>query len=163
GSLGFTAVLLTMTLPAAAACYALGGTGGEGGIAGLYVVLIVASLQLTTLALLVSSRAQSSDGALRASYALVLALCVLTLVPQALPLLRGGSGLVATLASWLRSLSPVPAVMETLGQSDVLASGLSSGSGLFQRYLVVALLFSVACAAITVAGLNHKLFDRARA
>src|SRR5439155_1603005 len=36
GALGFTAVLLTMTLPAAAACYALGGTGDAGGITALY-------------------------------------------------------------------------------------------------------------------------------
>src|SRR3954452_24211982 len=61
GALGFTAVLLTMTLPAAAACHALGGTGSEGGIGALYGVLGIASLQLTTLALLVSSRAQSTD------------------------------------------------------------------------------------------------------
>jgi ABC-type transport system involved in multi-copper enzyme maturation permease subunit len=36
GVLGFTAVLLVMTLPASAACYALGGTGRESGIALLY-------------------------------------------------------------------------------------------------------------------------------
>src|SRR5438045_6040270 len=32
GVLGFTAVLLVMTFPAAAACYALGGSGARGGI-----------------------------------------------------------------------------------------------------------------------------------
>src|SRR5438445_1037973 len=78
GVLGFTALLLVMTLPAAAACYALGGSGARGGIVGLYAVLGVAALQLSTLGLLVSSRAQSLDGALRTIYALVLVLCVLT-------------------------------------------------------------------------------------
>src|SRR5215467_10863210 len=41
GVLGFTAVLLVMTLPAAAACYALGGSGSRGGITALYAVLAV--------------------------------------------------------------------------------------------------------------------------
>src|SRR5439155_3936853 len=57
GVLGFTAVLLAMTLPAAAACYALGGAGTRGGIVLLYVVLGVAAVQASTLPLLVSSRA----------------------------------------------------------------------------------------------------------
>src|SRR5262245_22608516 len=39
GVLGFAAVLLVMTLPAAGACYALGGSGATGGIAALYGVL----------------------------------------------------------------------------------------------------------------------------
>src|SRR6516164_9647047 len=89
GVLGFTAILLVMTLPAAAACYALGGTAGPGGIPALYAVLGLAALQLSTLGLLVSSRAQSTDGALRVTYALVLALCVFTLGPH---LLLGGTG-----------------------------------------------------------------------
>src|SRR6516165_7855958 len=51
GVLGFAAVLLVMTLPAAAACYALGGSGARGGIVGLYAVLGVAAVQLATLGL----------------------------------------------------------------------------------------------------------------
>ena len=41
GVLGFTAVLLVMTLPAAAACYALGGTGTRGGITLLIAVRLI--------------------------------------------------------------------------------------------------------------------------
>ena len=89
GVLGFTALLLAMTLPAAAACFALGGTTAQGGILALYAVLGVAVVQIATVALLVSSRAQSTDGALRATYGLVLAVCVLSLGPHAL--LQGGS------------------------------------------------------------------------
>src|SRR6516162_8748897 len=36
GVLGFTLILLVMTTPAAAACYALGGAGSQGGIPALY-------------------------------------------------------------------------------------------------------------------------------
>ena len=63
--LGFTALLLLMTLPAAAACHALGGTSARFGVGLLYAVLSVAAVQLATLGLFVSSRAQSLDAALR--------------------------------------------------------------------------------------------------
>src|SRR5439155_6194146 len=121
GILGFALVLLVMTLPAAAACRALGGTVIGGVMAALYAILAMAALQMCTLGLLVSSRSQSADGALRVTYALVLAVCVLTLGPYTL--LHGGGGLLEELASWLRCLSPLPAGMEVLGQVDVGTQG----------------------------------------
>jgi ABC-type transport system involved in multi-copper enzyme maturation permease subunit len=160
GVLGFTAILLVMTLPAAGACYALGGSTGRGGIVGLYALLGLAALQLSTLALLVSCGSRSTDGALRFTYALVLALCVLTLAPY--ELLRGQSNPLATAASWLRCLSPIPAVMEALGQGDVGAHGMTEYFSAIERYVLLAILSSVAFAAITISRLNHNLFDRAR-
>jgi ABC-type transport system involved in multi-copper enzyme maturation permease subunit len=158
--LGFTAILLVMTLPAAAACYALGGSGVEGGISGLYVLLYLAAVQMSTLALLVSSRSQSTDGALRVTYVLVLVICVVTLIPHAL--LHGGSDLWAVLASWLRCLSPIPAVMQILGQSDVGARGMAEGSDAVLRYAILATGFSLVCALATTARLNHTILDRTR-
>jgi ABC-type transport system involved in multi-copper enzyme maturation permease subunit len=160
GTLGFTAILLVMTLPAAAACYALGGTGSRGGITALYLVLGLAAVQVSTLGLLVSSRAQSADGALRFTYGLVLTVCVLTLIPYAL--MRGGSGPATELASWLRCLSPVPAVMEVLGQGDVGSQGISASHAVAPRYALLAGLASLFCAWATVARLNHTALDRAR-
>jgi ABC-type transport system involved in multi-copper enzyme maturation permease subunit len=160
GVLGFAAVLLVMTLPAAGACYALGGTVVRGGITALYVVLALAALQLSALALLVSSRSQSTDGALRTTYALVLAVCFVTLVPHAL--LRGDAGPLAEAASWLRFLSPIPAVMGVLGHGDVGSVGLSAGAEAVWRYALVASVASLACAVATVARLNHAMLDRAR-
>jgi ABC-type transport system involved in multi-copper enzyme maturation permease subunit len=160
GALGFTATLLAMTLPAAAACYALGGTGSRNGILVLYAILGVAAVQLATLGLLVSSYSQSTDGALRTTYALVLAICVLTLAPHAL--LRGGTGVLPELASWLRCLSPVPAVLEVLGQGGVGAQGMSVGSAAVGRYLLLAGLTSLACAVATIVRLGQPLLDRAR-
>ena len=160
GVLGFAAVLLVMTWPAAAACYALGGTAATGGIAALYGVLALAAVQTSTLALLVSCRSQTTDGALRATYALVLLLAVATLVPHAL--LRGTAGPPAELASWLRCLSPVPAVMELLGQGDVGASGITSRASAVPRYAALASLTSLAFALATVVALGPRLLDRAR-
>jgi ABC-type transport system involved in multi-copper enzyme maturation permease subunit len=161
GVLGFTAMLLAMTFPAAAACYALGGTAGSAGITALYAVLGVAALQLATLGLLVSSRAQSTDGALRATYGLVLVVCVLSLVPHAQ--LLGTAGPAAEAASWLRCLSPIPAVLEVLGQGDVGAHGMSAGTGAVGRYVLLAGIGSAACALATILRLNHAMLDRARA
>ncbi len=160
GVLGFTAVLLAMTLPAAAACYALGGTGGRGGVAALYAVLAAAAVQLSTLGLLVSSRAQSIDGALRATYCFVLALCVLPLAPAAL--LTGLPGPAGELAGWLRALSPIPAVMEVLGQGDVGSHGVSAGPGTVARYALLAAATSLGCVLATLLRLNRTFLDRAR-
>ncbi|HEY7312317.1 MAG TPA: ABC transporter permease subunit [Gemmataceae bacterium] len=161
GVLAFTLILLVMTAPAAAACHALGGgTTARGGIPGLYGVLFVAAVQLSTLALLVSCRARSTDSALRTTYALVLVVCVLTLAPH--ELLRGRSDALAQLASWLRCLSPVPAVMELLGQGDVGSHGMLDRDDVIGRYLVLASLASLICAVATVVRLNHKLLDLAR-
>ena len=160
GVLGFTLILLVMTMPAAAACYALGGSGSRGGITALYGVLALAAVQLSTLALLVSCLARSSDSALRTTYALVLVLAVLTLVPY--ELLRGGENALTMLASWLRCLSPVPAVMEVLGQGDVGSHGMTAETNPIARYALLASLTSVFCAAFTISQLNPQLFDRAR-
>jgi ABC-type transport system involved in multi-copper enzyme maturation permease subunit len=160
GVLGFAAVLLVMTLPAAAACHTLGGSVVQGGIAALYAVLAIAVLQLSTLALLVSSHSQQTDGALRATYGLVLVVCVLTLGPY--ELMRGQSDLPAEAASWLRCLSPIPAVMEVLGQGDVGAHGMAAGFSAVFRYVLLASVFTLACALATVARLRPTLLDRAR-
>jgi ABC-type transport system involved in multi-copper enzyme maturation permease subunit len=160
GVLGFAGLLLLMTLPAAAACHALGGTAVRGGIGVLYAVLGLATLQMSTLGLLVSSRTHSPAGALRLTYGLVLAVCVLTLVPYAL--LRGEGNRAEELAAWLRCLSPLPAVLEVLGQGDVGSFGMTTGSGAVGRYVLLALLASLGCGVATVAGLNENLLDRAR-
>jgi ABC-type transport system involved in multi-copper enzyme maturation permease subunit len=160
GALGFTAVLLLMVVPAAAACHALGGTSVRGGVGLLFAVLALAAVQLATLGLLVSSRAQSADGALRTTYALVLAVCLLPLAPHWL--VQGGPAGVTAVTGWLRALSPIPAVMEVLGQADVGTHGLTAGAGAVARYAVLAGAMSVACALATVVRLNHAALDRAR-
>jgi ABC-type transport system involved in multi-copper enzyme maturation permease subunit len=159
-SLGFTAILLTMTVPAAAACYALGGTTIRGGVGLLYAILCLAALQVSTLGLLVSSRSQSTDGALRVTYGLVLAVCVLPLAPHWL--LQGSEPPLSEIVAWIRGLSPIPAVMEVLGQGDVGSRGMSMGGGAMIRYAVMASLMSVLCALATFSRVNHKMLDRAR-
>ncbi|WP_020469586.1 ABC transporter permease [Zavarzinella formosa] len=160
GVLGFAVVLLAVTTPAAAACHALGGMSAKGGVVLLYAVLAAATIQLTTLGLLVSSRENSSDAALRTTYALVLAVVVLPLAPYWF--LQGGSGPEVDLASLVRCLSPVPAVMETLGNTGVGDRGLGTEGDVVPRYLGLSLLTSIGCALMTVSGLGRNPLDRSR-
>lgn len=158
--LGFAAILLIMTAPAAAACYALGGSSAQGGVGLLYLVLAMAAIQLSTLGLLISSRAQSTDSALRTTYAIVLALCVVPLAPYWL--LEGEGNELTAVAEWLRCLSPVPAVLQVLGHSSVGSHGLQSGGDTIGRYVLFATLMSLVLVVWTIRILIRNPLDRAR-
>jgi ABC-type transport system involved in multi-copper enzyme maturation permease subunit len=160
GVLGLVAILLPMTMPAAAACYALGGTSLTREIGPLYLVLFLAAVQLSALALFVSSSASSSDAALRITYGLVLVLTVVVLGPYVL--VQGSAGGMTVLASWLRCLSPIPAVMEILGHGDVGLQGLTAGSSSSTRYFLLATLTSAAFLLATIRRLSQRLLDRPR-
>ena len=160
GVLGFAAILLLVTTPAAAACYALGGVSASGGVGLLYAVLAAAVVQLTTLGLWVSGRANSADGALRSTYGLVLAVVVLPLAPHWF--FQGSQGAVADAAEFLRCLSPVPAVMEVLGHAGVGDRGFGSSGSVVPRYLVFALLTGLGCALATIVRLGQNPLDRSR-
>jgi hypothetical protein len=158
--LGLVAILLAMTVPAAAACYALGGVSLTREIGPLYLVLFLAALQLSALALLVSSCANSSDSALRLTYGLVVILTVAVLGPYAL--LKGGEGVPTVLASWARCLSPIPAVMEVLGHGDVGLQGFTTDFSATARYVLLAALGSLGLMLATVTRLSDRLLDRSR-
>lgn len=160
GVLGFTAILLLMTVPAAAACYALGGASSHGGVGLLYVVLAMAAVQLSVLGLFISARAQSVDSALRTTYAAVLAISILPLAPYWV--MQGDRGTMFDLAAWLRCLSPIPAVMEILGHGGVGTQGIDTSSGSVFRYILVAGFASLILGALTVRKLKRAPLDQAR-
>lgn len=161
GVLGFAALLLVLSLPASAACYAMGGLSLVHHLLVLYAVLAVAALQCSTLGLVVSSRATSADSALRVTYGLVLLVALATLGPHLF--LQSKPGLVPQMAEWLRCLSPLAAVMEVLGHGDVGAQGLLTSSGVAGRFLLLGTGLSGVFAVATVIRLNYTIFDRARA
>ncbi|MFO0847509.1 MAG: ABC transporter permease subunit [Gemmataceae bacterium] len=160
GVLGMTALMLLATVPGAAACYALGGSTVGGGVGLLYAVLAAAAVQLTTLGLLVSSRATTADGALRATYAAVLALCVLPLAAHWL-IPRDGPTETA-IAAWVGGLSPIPAVMEAVGQGAAGLPGAEYPAGAPARYFVLAGVTAVGFATATLVRLSRSPLDRAR-
>lgn len=160
GSLGFALLLLSLTVPAATACYLMGGGVTLGGVAGLYGLLAIAAFQLTTLALLVSTLARSADSALRVTYGAIFAVAVLAPVPYLF--VQGQGGSFAAAAEWLRCLSPVPAVMEWLWHGGTGTRGIIPEGSAATRYTALAPLSSLIFAGWAVTRLDYRLFDRAR-
>jgi len=159
GSLGFVLLLVMMSLPAATACFAMGGISLTRDIMALYMVLLLTALQLTAVGLCISTLANSTDGALRATYGVVLGLTVLTLAPHYF--LQGKPGLFPIIANWLRCVSPVPAVMELLRDAAVGAQGMTQTS-VWYPHICVSLAIFVGCLVWTISRLNHRLFDKTR-
>lgn len=159
-TLGFVLVLLVLTLPAAVACHAMGGVSLVRELAALYGVLTVAAIQYGTLGLCVSSRARSTESALRITYGCVLLLAVFCVVPHLF--LQGTPGPLAAFGARLRFVSPIPAVTEILGHADVGHHGLLSETGGPMYYLTFASVSIVAFAVATILQLNHRILDQPR-
>lgn len=160
GSLGFVLLLLVMSFPAAAASYAMGGVGLAQELLPLYGLLALVALQYTVLGLFVSSRANSTDGALRGTYGLVLLLSVVTLGPH--QFLQGTEGVSAEIAATLRHLSPLPAVLEILGHGDLGSQGLINSGGAPLEFLKLSLTVSALFAVLTLTRLGSASLDRPR-
>ena len=80
GVLGVAFLPLLMSIPAACACFVMGGLERQDLLL-LYGVLVMLVLQLTAIALWISSISESADGALRTTYGVVFLLTVVTLGP----------------------------------------------------------------------------------
>lgn len=160
GVLAFTAVLLSTSLPAAAACYAMGGIDLVGDVGTLYLILTVVAIEYIALGLFVSCLAQSPDSAVRVTYAAVFLFCFATLGPYYL--FQGQEGLLADLAFSVRRLSPVPVLLDLIGQGSIGSAGLmESGSGL-GAFLGYGCVEIAALITATVLRLNYRIFDRSR-
>lgn len=160
GVIGFAALLLALSLPAAAACYAMGGISLTKQLLVIYGLLLVVTVQYASLAMLVSSLTTSADSAVRVTYAAVLSISVISLAPHFF--LQGGDGVLPLLAQWIRSLSPIPAVMEVVGHGDIGMIEAGLGSTVVAQFLLLAVATTVAFAASTIYRLRHHLLDQAR-
>ncbi|QDV43662.1 ABC-2 family transporter protein [Stieleria neptunia] len=160
GVLLFALLVLLASMPGAAACYAMGGIDLRSGLGLFYFVLLVLVFQYATLGMLISSYVQSTDAGVRLTYSIIFALFFLTLVPDAF--FPGGSGVMGTVAQWARYLSPVPVVMQIMGQGGLGSRGLIASPGNVQ-FIVVTLVSSLIFAAVTISRLNYRIFDQSRA
>ncbi|QEF97966.1 ABC-2 family transporter protein [Stieleria maiorica] len=160
GVLLFAMLVLLASLPGAAACYAMGGIDLRDGLGLFYFVLLLLVFQYATLGMLISSYVQSADAGVRLTYTVIFALFLLTLVPDAF--FPGGSGVMGTIAQWARYLSPVPVVMQIMGQGGLGSRGLIESPGNLQ-FIIITLVSSLVFAGITIGRLNYRIFDQSRA
>jgi len=158
--LGLAALILAVSIPAAAACYALGGVSFRGDVLGVYGILAVTAIECVAIGLLVSTYANSTDSAVRVTYGIVLAIAVLSLAPY--HFFVGSEGPVTQISDWLRTASPVAATMDRLGAGDIGGHGVAA-AGLLLRFFTIAIAITLISAVWTISRLNHHLFDRARA
>src|SRR5262249_7589948 len=123
GVLALAGLVLCLSLPAAAACYASGGVSLTGELPGAYAILGLVALQYAALGLCVSSYSSSVDGAVRWTYGLILFLSVLSLGPY--QFFQGQEeSYLKELGERLRCLSPFAAMMSRLGAGDLAGQGL---------------------------------------
>src|SRR5690606_9504548 len=111
---------LAMSLPAAAACYRMGGLP-PGDILDVYGLLLLVALQYASVGLLISSFSQSIDSAVRLTYGFVLVTSLLTLGPHYF--FQGTGGTLASISETLRSLSPISSLpgTESLGGQGLVS------------------------------------------
>ncbi|MDH3584824.1 MAG: ABC transporter permease, partial [Phycisphaerae bacterium] len=159
-AVGFIALLLVLSLPAASACYVMGGVSWKS-LLGSYGILALAAVQAAMLSLAVSAVARSVDSSLRYAYGLVFVVMVLAMVPWFL--VRGqGLGPIEVAATWLASLGPFPAVMHGLGHGAVGGRGMAEASDPLGRYVLLALISIGVCAWILHRRLAPHAVDRPR-
>ena len=162
GVLGFILLLLVLSIPAAAACYAMGGVDLYQQLGRMYLVLFVLALMYSTLGFLISTYARSSDSALRLTFGVILLLAVVTLGPfaflQGQPWLSPGGEQVI---DWIRCISPISAMMDVLGDTGI-GSDLAVISNPALRFVMIASISSLVFLFWSMARCSYALMDRAR-
>ncbi len=158
--LGLSGLVLALSLPAASACYALGGISLRDDLLAVYLLLALVACQLSAMGLLVSTYATTTDAAVRWTYGLVLVSSVLTLGPHLF--LQGTESYWVDLGDWLRCASPFASLMSLTGTGGVGALGLVSTTNVPGRFVVISLTLTVICSVWTTRRLNHTIFDQAR-
>lgn len=159
--LSLGALILVLSFPAAAACYALGGISLTGDVGAVFAILALVAAQYAALGLLVSTYATTADAAVRWTYGIVLASSVLCLAPH--QFLQGTGTALAEVADWLRCLSPFAALMSLQGTGDFAGSGLLSTTNVGGRFALLSIALTIVYSVWTMSRLNHTIFDRSRA
>ena len=160
GVFAFVAMLLFLSLPAVAACFAMGGIGLWSEIGRLYLVLIAMLAQYVAVGLWISARTGSPDAAMRITYLAIVVLAAVTLIPHLF--YQGQTGILANVVDWIRCVSPISAVMEVMGHGSVGSQGLIGDGTVAYRFLILSPILTLYFAVTTVSRLNYKIFDRSR-
>lgn len=159
-ALAISGLILALSLPAASACYAMGGLSLDRDLFRVYLLLALVALEFSAVSLLISSFANSIDGAVRTTYAAVLALSVVAVGPHYF--FQGTEGAMSDLGEFLRCLSPFSALMALTGTGDAGNQGLISAGNVFGKFAISSLIITVLSSVWTISRLNHTIFDRNR-
>ncbi len=158
GNVFLALVIFSVSLPALAACYAMGGISLVDHIGPLLLVLFGMAVQYTAVGLWVSALVNSTDASLRWTYAAVLALAVLSIGPTVF--VGKLSGTRSLIAHWTTAISPISALQSITGsQAQASEIGISAR---WPEFLAVSCVITVILAVITLMRLDPRLLERAR-
>ncbi len=161
GAAGFAMLLLVLSLPAATACYVMGGVAFVHQILAVYLILLLVALQYATLALCISARTATAVSALRLTYGAILLLAIVPLGPKQFT--QGfNDPMVGQVVNTLACVSPIPAMMDVLGQGGIGSQGLINTGPVLQRYSIFAGISILMFTLLTLVKLNARIFDRNR-
>ena len=158
--LALAGIIFAMSLPAASACYAMGGLSLYGDLWRIYQLLMLVALEYAIIGLLVSSFSNSIDSAVRVTYGVVLCLSILSLGPHYF--FQGTKGYLADLGEILRGFSPFAAMLALTGAGGMGSQGIITKTDILGQFTVSSLIISAVAAVWTISRLNHTIFDRAR-
>ncbi|MEO2014269.1 MAG: ABC transporter permease subunit [Fuerstiella sp.] len=156
----FAMLLLAVTLPAMACCYAMGAISPTHDVLGLYALLGVICIELIVLGLLVGTIAETSESGLRWVYGATFSLTVIAVLPHIF--LQGGDSIYAVIASHMRTLSPIPALLQLVGDATPVATGAIASENLIGAYVFSAVVLSLVGSVICIRRLDYSLMDRSR-
>ena len=123
----------------------------------MYAVILTTGLLIISIGLLVSTFSQTADGALRTTYFLVFTLAFATILPWAF--LQGKTSMIARLASHLRSVSPVTAIIQLLGLADPDSQGISSPTLGPWGFVLLAVVLSAVLMIVNIYIFSQRIFD----
>ena len=155
--LALAGMILAMSLPAASACYAMGGLSLTKDLLRVYVLLALVAFEYTALALLISSYCTSIDAAVRMTYGMVLVLSIFSMGPHYF--LQGTKGSLASTAEWLYSLSPFAAIMSITGSGGSAGQGIIANTDLVSQFAIFSVIIAIVGSIWTISRLNHTIFD----
>ncbi len=158
GNVLLAAVIFSVSLPALAACFAMGGISVVDHIGPLLLVLFGMAIQYTAVGLWVSVLVNSTDESLRWTYAAVLALAVFSVGPTIF--VGKLSGIKSLLAHWITAISPISALQDITGsQAQASEIGISAN---WLDFLIASVVITVLLAVVTLRKLDPRLLERAR-
>jgi ABC-type transport system involved in multi-copper enzyme maturation permease subunit len=150
--------LIASSLPAIAACYAMGGISMGDHVIPFLVVLVVMCIQYSAIGLWISSRVSSPETSLRWTYATVMVLVIVSVGP--LVLTGQLDNWKAQTATALSTFSPLSAILNITG-SEATASAIGMSTG-WREYAIVGLLMTLVLAVLTIWQIHPTRMERSR-
>lgn len=155
----FCGMLLAVTLPPLACCFAMGALS-TGDVFSLYAILGALCVQLVVFGLLVGTFARTPEAGLRWAYGAMFFLIVVAMIPHLF--LQNGDSIYASMAGHLRHLSPIPALQQLIGDQSPMATGALEEQNLISSYLWLLLASTASAGAVCIYGIRNSLMDRSR-